>query len=202
MARELMLRMGPESYSLAPVKVERRKIYGWTELRVIDSNGEVCRNASLDSNGVTVIPAGATKIGMVDDDGKWMDKSELRPVHSDGTEAELIPSSFESGIVLEKKATAEEYLDLITTSVYVLNGEGAEDLAKKIGDDIFSFRFNYTADYEDSPAFLISNGEAVFIITGQNAKYEYLSLEEKSDLDIDEEETDECDLDDLDFNMM
>ena len=202
MARELSISLGGATYNLAPVKVERRKVYGWTELRAIDSEGDLCRSASLDSNGVTVIPTGAIKLGIIGEDGKWLDKSELQPVHADGTRANLIQSSFDTGINLDKKASAEDLLDLLATSVYVLDGEGAGDLAVKTENDIYSFRFNYNADYEDSPAFLVSNGQQVFIIVGRKAQFEFLSLDEAGDLNLEEDEPDEFDLDDLDFSMM
>ena len=202
MARGISLKIGGDCFNLAPVKVERRKMYGWTEVKVWDSNQGECRQVNLDANGVTVIPSGAIKQGILGDNGKWVEKTELQPVHADGTKAELRPSSFDTGIVLNTKASPEDYLDLLVTSVYVLNGEGSEDLAKKVGNDIYSFRFNYRSDYEDSPAFLLSNGQSVFIVTGQNAKYSFLSLEESGDLTVDEEETDDFDIDDLDFGMM
>ena len=179
MARELSINLGNASFHLAPIKVERRKVYGWTELRAYDPDGELCRNASLDSNGVTIIPTGAIKLGIVGEDGKWLDKSELQPVHADGTKADLIQSSFEKGIILDKKASAEDLLDLLVTSVYVLDGEGINDLAEKTASDIYSFMFNYNADYEDSPAFLVSNGQQVFIVVGRKAQFEFLSLDDR-----------------------
>lgn len=202
MARGLSIRLEDATYNLAPTKVERRKVYGWTELRATDSEGQMCRSASLDSNGVTIIPTGAIKLGIVGEDGRWLDKSELQPVHSNGSKAELIQSSFDKGINLDKKASVEDLLDLLATSIYVLDGEGVDDLAKKTENDIYSFRFNYNTDYEDSPAFLVSNGQQVFIIVGRKAQFEFLSLDEAGDLNLEEDEPDELDLDDLDFSMM
>ena len=202
MAKGIQIKLGTDVYSLSPVKVERRKVYGWTELKVLDLNGEPCRQASLDANGTTVIPTGAIKMGIVSEDGKWVDKSELQPVHSDGSKAELCPSSFDTGIILDTKATTEEFLDLLVTAVYVLNGENSEALAQKVGNDIYSFRFNYRADYEDAPAYLISNGQSVFIVAGVKAKFEFISLEEQGNLDTNDDEPDEFDLDELDFSMM
>jgi len=202
MAKGIQIKLGTDVYSLSPVKVERRKVYGWTELKVLDLNGQPCRQASLDSNGTTVIPTGAIKMGIVSDDGKWVEKSELQAVHSDGSKAELCPSSFDTGISLDTKATTEDLLNLLVTSVYVLSGENSGDLAQKVGNDIYSFRFNYRADYEDAPAFLISNGQLVFILAGVKAELEFISLEEQGDLDTNDEEPDEFDLDELDFSMM
>ena len=84
----------------------------------------------------------------------------------------------------------------------MLNGENSEALAQKVGNDIYSFRFNYRTDYEDAPAYLLSNGTSVFIVAGVRAKFEFISLEEQGNLDTNDEEPDEFDLDDLDFSMM
>ena len=202
MAKEISFKLGTDSFTLSPVKVERKKIYGWTEMKVTDTEGGLCRTVSLDSNGITVIPNGAIKMGMLSDSGRWVEKSELQYVHSDGSKAEMYPSSFDTGIILDKKATAEDLLDLLVTSVYVLSGDDAAKMAEKIGNDIYSFRFNYRADYEDSPAFLISNGSTIFILTGRMAKFEFLSLENQGTLDVGEDEAEDIDLEELDFSMM
>lgn len=102
MAKALNLILGGSTFALAPTKVERKKLYGWTELRVTDSDGIVCRQAGLDSNGVTIIPKGATKIGILREDGLWMEKDELQAQHTDGSVAAAIPSSFEADIVLDE----------------------------------------------------------------------------------------------------
>lgn len=39
------------TFALAPSKVERKKLYGWTELRATDTDGYICRQVGLDSNG-------------------------------------------------------------------------------------------------------------------------------------------------------
>lgn len=202
MARELNFKLSNSEFSLIPTKIERRKIYGWTETKAVDSNGNSCMQVGLDSNGINLISSGSIKLGIIGDDGDWVEKSELQAVHSDGTPAELCPSSFDSPIILKDKATNEDLLDLIVSSVYQLSGDSAEECAKIIGNEIYSFRFNYRSDYEDAPAFLISNGKDLFIITGQKANFEYLSLEESANVsDFGEDDVDIED-DELDFSMM
>ncbi len=77
MAKALNLVLGGSKYALTPTKVERKKIYGWTELRATAPDNTVCRQAGLDSDGRTIVPKGATKMGMMTTNGQWMDKSEL-----------------------------------------------------------------------------------------------------------------------------
>lgn len=45
MAKSLNLIIGSNTFALAPTKVERKKLYGWTELRVTDPDGFVCNIA-------------------------------------------------------------------------------------------------------------------------------------------------------------
>lgn len=41
--------MGGSTFAVAPTKVERKKLYGWTELRATDPDGVVCQAAGLKS---------------------------------------------------------------------------------------------------------------------------------------------------------
>ena len=199
MAKALNLTFGGTTYALAPTKVERKKLYGWTELRATDPDGAVCRQAGLDSNGVTIIPKGATKIGMLREDGKWMEKNELQAMHADGSMVEAVASSFDAPINLDHKVEAERLLDCIITSVYQLDGEGAEEFAKAIGTDIYTFPFSYRGGYETADGFLLTNGTTPFIFVGTEAQFEMIGLEEQVVLD---EPDDEVEADDeLDFSM-
>ena len=42
MAKELMFKLGGADYGAAPVKLERKKIYGWTDTVATDKDGNVC----------------------------------------------------------------------------------------------------------------------------------------------------------------
>jgi len=201
MAKPLTLVLGSKRYALAPTKIERKKIYGWTELRAMAPDNTVCRQAGLDSDGRTIVPKGATKMGMMTSNGQWMEKSELEARHADGKKAEFIPSSFDGEIMLMNVVPVEALLDLLVTSVYQLDGEGAAELAAAVGTKIYAFSFNYRADYEAASAFLISNGTVPFILTGELAQFEMIGLEEQAVLDEPDEEV-MIEEDELDFSMM
>ena len=200
MAKNLNLLLSGHTFALAPTKIERKKLYGWTELRATDSDGYICRQVGLDSNGVTIIPKGATKIGMLCQDGNWMEKDELQPVYPDGSVAESIPSSFDTVITLDHKATVEELLDHVISSVYQLGGDEAGELAKALGNDIYSFLFSYRGGYEAADGFLLSNGAVPFIFVGTEAQFDFIGLEEQAVLDEPEDEV-EIEDDELDFSM-
>ncbi len=195
------MKMDGRSYSLLPTKLERRKLYGWTEQRVTEPDGSLCRQAGLNSDGVTIVPQGCTKTGMLREDGQWMDHSELVALHSDGTRAELIPSSFDEEIDLCNRATVEDLLDCNITSVYQMTGDDALALAGKVGDDIYSFNFSYRSGYEPNEAFLLANGALVFIIVGNTGNFTMVGLDEQGTLDSADEEV--ClEDEELDFSMM
>ena len=69
MASALKFRLNGAEYEAVPVKLERKKLYGWTDLVATDASGEVCRKAQLDPDGELLIPPGAVKIGILDEDG-------------------------------------------------------------------------------------------------------------------------------------
>lgn len=200
MAKTLNFSMGINHFALSPVKVERKKLYGYTETQAVDSEGRICQQAGLDGNGMTIVPKGATKVGMLTESGEWMSSDDLQAVHADGRAAELISSSFEEEISLDTQASAEELLRLIIASVYELSGEGTEELAAEVGQRIFRFPFSYKGGYEALTAFLISTGTSVFVLTGELADFPMIGVDDQGVIDEEYEET-EMDDEELDFSM-
>lgn len=200
MAKELEFKLGDHLLSLSPTKLERKKLYGWTEVRATTPDGTLCNQAGIDISGKIIIPKGATKIGMVCEDGLWLENEALVAVHADGTPAEQVASSFDITIELADKATIEDLLDLRVSTVYQLSGEDCEELKTLLGNDIYTFPFSYRGGYETSMAFLLSNGTATYIICGEKVPFEYIGLDEQGVLT----ECEEVDIeeDEFDFGMM
>ena len=84
-------------------------------------------------------------------------------------------------------------------AVYQLSvSEGVTDLRSALEKHpVLYFKFNYRADYEADDAFIIGQGEHVFIITGVLQEFEYALPEKPAFVDAAEEESDSS----LDFNM-
>lgn len=200
MCRNLDFRIGGRSVALAPIKLERKKLYGWTEMRTTTSDGTLCRQAGLDKSGQIIIPKGATKIGIIGEDGSWLEKNELIAVHADGSEATTVASSFDNPIELSQKASAEELLNLRVAAVYQLTGEQGNELCNLIGSDIYYFDFSYKGGYESAKAFILVSGDTPYIITGEEMQFDFIALEEQGVLT----EMEEIDIeeDELDFSMM
>ena len=203
MGKALTFNLNRIEYSLEPVKLERKKLYGWTETLVLDKKGKKCKTALIDQTGTLVIPKGGLSSGILNSLGNWVDKSELIQVDSVGNHAEQIPSSFDSAIELKEKISADEFLEYNITSIYSLKGEeNCPDLIETVTnvEGIFSFEFNFRASYDPSSAFLVESKGELFVLIGQKNEFEYIGLENSGLLDEDDD-SEENDDDELDFSM-
>ena len=84
MAKELIFKLSGTDYGAAPVKLERKKIYGWTNIVATDRDGSVCGSAYLSPDDALIIPSGGLKQGTVSEDGRWVEKGELTAYSEDG----------------------------------------------------------------------------------------------------------------------
>lgn len=198
MARELIFNIAGKDYGAAPVKLERKKIYGWATIVATDKDGEVCSSAYLSPDDALVIPSGGLKQGVVDETGRWVEKGELTPYSEDG--AEPLPtyaSSFDAPIVLKEKATTEEFLDNDWESVYQLVNA---DLAAAVGNDIYKFDFSYRGGTNHNDAYRMATPAGLFLFAGDKQEFPLVSLAEETTIDDTEEPVEE-EIDELDFSM-
>lgn len=199
MVRQLTFRIKRKEYTVIPVKIDRKKLYGWTEIIALDEQGRTCNLVSTDDTGTLIIPKGGTALGMLSSDGKWVERTQLKTVRQDGSEAEIIPSSFSVVIPLKQKVTDEEFLDYSITDFYQLDNV-PDDLLKAIGDDIYTFDYTYLDSYETTPAFLMVADATLFMLLGYKNRFDMLCLGECSVVDDDDDYIEVTD-DDIDFSM-
>jgi hypothetical protein len=204
MAKPLTFKLNNNEYSLEPVKLDRKKLYGWTDTLVLDEKGQECRLVNIDSSGTMMIPAGGIGQGILDDQGLWVDRSELHAFDSDGNPAEKLPASFDAPIELTETVSMEEFLDHYITAIYTMQGEeNCPEFVKSLANGaIHTFDFNYRASFEPSPAFMMENGGELFLLVGKKAEFEFLGLEESGLLDEEEDDDGDTESDDFDFGMM
>ena len=203
MARTLSFSINDAEYRASPTKIDRKKLYGWTEILALDDNGNECKMVSTDESGTFIIPKGGTGLGILSQDGKWVNRSQLQAVNENGEPAELVASSFNVTIRLEQKVTPEEYLNHSITAAYQMD-EADVALIEAIGDDIYTFSYSYRDSYSGSPAFLLTAddpemGKRLFLMIGELNSFEMLKIEEAGIIEEAEEET-EAD-EELDFSM-
>ena len=197
MAKELQFKLNGADYGAAPVKLERKKIYGWTDTVATDRSGDVCNFAYLSPDDALIIPSGGLKQATVNEEGRWVEKSELIAYDEDGNkQLPILPSSFDAPIDLKQKATVEEFLDNDWEAVYLLVNT---DLAAAVGDDIYKFDFNYRASTNHNDGYLINTPGGLFLFAGDQQEFPLVALADETTIDDTEEPEEE--IDDLDFSM-
>lgn len=193
-----------KSWSAGISKVDRNKVYGHVEEIISDSNGELCSVASILEDGQTIIVSGATALKTVDSENKEISKDAIETVNLDGTDAVLVPSSYDTDAVLTP-GTLDDLFNLEITAVYQLvwEDEAAKlDLIAYLGTNkVLKFVFNYRADYEGADAVLITAQNQVFALTGKFLEFQFLEnkqviVPEDTDTDATVEE------DSMDFGML
>lgn len=203
MAKEMIFAIGGKEFAIEPVKIDRKKLYGWREIHAFDDDGNECVLVSTDASGVAIIPKGGIGLGIVSANGQWVERSKLKTVASDGSAAVLYPSSYNTVNMLQNKATEEDLLDCSITSCYHMRDADPE-LAAAIGADIYRFDYCYRDSYETSPAFLLASEIAgkseLFLMVGSQNVFDYIGLEELA-VAVDDEPDDEEENDDIDFGM-
>lgn len=91
MAKVLQFVNGSTLYEAEPVKIERKKLYGYKEISALDSTGNECRQCYLDASGSILIPPGAVKLSALDEEGNTIERSEMILVDTNGNP----PDSFD-----------------------------------------------------------------------------------------------------------
>lgn len=203
MAKTLDFKIKDSIYDLEPVKLDRKKLYGWSEKIVLDDEDSECKTLSLYSDLAMIIPKGGVGLGSISKSGLWVEKSDMVYVDENGEPATLVPSSFDGEVELNNSVSLELFLEHNITSVYSLQGEeNHPEFVKAIQEnkEIFTFEFNYRADYEGDPAFLVENEGEVFVLVGKKIEFEFCGLDESGVLDV--QETEDIEEDEFDFSMM
>lgn len=198
MAKEPVFIYKDHSFAASFVKLERDKVYGWTETKYKDYNDIPCTFITILDDGKTMVGTGGIALKNIDTSGNEIDKGTLIARYSDGTEAVLIPSVFDKETILDDTKSIQDYLDMDVKAVYQLRITEAESIINVLKEKkVLYFTFNYRAGYEVDDAFLISQGENIFAVIGKMTHFQYSALEIPTVLDDSSDENS----DDLDFNM-
>lgn len=198
MARTLTLQLGGSEFPVAPTKIDRSKLYGWTETVAVDTEGNPCELALVDQTGTMLIPKGGTGMGLLIEDGTWVDRATLAPVDAAGAPVALHPSSYDAPVQLGVKVSPDDVLDVNVSGVYQL--DATAELVAAIGSDIYSFEYFYRAGPTGSQAFVLASNDTAFLLVGQRSVFEFIGLDAAADVDA--EDADDEELDDLDFGML
>ena len=204
MGKNLHFVIEGKSWSAGISKVDRNKVYGHVEEVISDSNGELCTVASILDDGQTIIVSGATALKTVNSDNREVSKDTIKTVNLDGTDAVLVPSSYDTDAVLTP-GTLDDLFNLEITAVYQLvwDDEAAKlDLISYLSTNkVLKFVFNYRADYEGADAVLITAQNQVFALTGKFLEFKFL---ENKQIIITEDSEAESNVEEdaMDFGML
>ena len=177
MAKAIQFAADNLKFAAALTKIDRDKVYGFIEVKVNDDKGNPCSMGSLLDDGRTLVLNGATALKTVDSKYNELDKKTLKVVYQDGTDAVLVPSSYEGEVKLIE-CSMDDLFNLEISSVYQLDFEDAEQkkaVSEFLGTGkVARFVFNYRADYEGADAIIISNANGIFALTGRIIDFPYL----------------------------
>lgn len=207
MPRALKFSFNENEFDCELNKIDRSKLYGSVDVETRDIDGNRCGLATLANDGKTLIPYGGTAFGYINDEGLWIERSDLSPVNMNGESLPLLQSSFDQTIELKEKVSLEEFLDHGARLCYSLGVDAAFEpaLLKELVDGaIYSFDFLYRDGVTADPAFILATpDENIWMMVGSQSKINFIGLDQaavcfNSDLgDEDEEEIDE-----FDFEML
>ena len=196
MAKVLQFMNGSTLYVAEPVKIERKKIYGYKEISALDSTGNECRQCYLDASGSILIPPGAVKLSALDEEGNTVERNEMILVDANGNPPEYFPSSFDAPVMLEQTVNEEDFLDHLWKGVYQIKNT---ELATVVGEKIYAFPFSYRGGHTCDEGFLLAANGECFLFYGEKLEFPFLNAPDSGVLDDVEES---CEDDDFEFDMM
>lgn len=187
---------GESSFDLA--KLDRAKIYGAKRRIFVDAGGQPCTRAALTSDGLYLLQSGMTAQGYFDETGRWVQKSEMAGLDSEGNALPLMLSTL--GVAQEaSEVSPAELLGYSIETTYALQAQTVSPklVALLESGAIVKFPFNYGADYHLETAFLLKNAEGYFCLVGNPVATVW--CEPKAVAVISDDDT--AAVDDLDFDM-
>jgi len=203
MARALNLSFDGNQFALSIQKLDRKKLYGFTQVEVKDEDGKQCELATISDDGKHILPKGSVGYIYLNAKNEYVPSSSIKMVDKDGKPIEKILSSFDVENIELQPAVIEDYLQLYVKAAYQLVPEDEEtDLSGLLESlkkhKVLYFKFNYRTDYDNDDAFLLQSDGHVFMVIGQVSPFEFIGLEKAMD-DLVEDDDDD---DDFDFGML
>ena len=119
MARKATLIFDKLSFSAEFVKVDRKKLYGWSKIVVNDKDKNPCSSASI-ADCSHILPSKSTTLQGFNEKGEYISRSNLVGVDLDNNLVEKVPSTYDIDTEL-KHSTLDKYFSLNVKSVYQLN---------------------------------------------------------------------------------
>ena len=199
MAREIFLNLDKKKSSFEISKIDRKKLYGFKKRLFIDEKGKECSKANLEEETGIVFVNNDMSICYLDHKGNYIEKKDLEAFNENGKKIEKQESTIGKEVNLESMSI-EDALNLKVNSVYILEPKDFDkNLQSKLDKgEIFSFPFNYYADFKLEDAIILKSEKEYFALIGRKTSCHWIG-ENSDDLP---EEVEEFEEDDLNFEMM
>ncbi len=207
MAKPLVFDFEGSPVALSMNKVDRARLYGFKELKVLDEDGAPCELATLGDDGRKLVGRGGTGVGYLTADGNWCDRESLRPVNLEGETIVPVKSSFGSPIPLTKRVSVDQFLDHSIRLIYHLTPDDQPlpaTLQEQLeAGEIFQFPYSYRGGLEADTGFLLANEQNdMFLLVGDGASIHFVGLQQAAAVAGAAEPADEPDADPMDFGMI
>ena len=199
MARELILNLKKKQSTFGISKIDRKKLYGFKKRLFLDEKGKECSKANLEEETGIVFVSSDISSSYLDYKGNCVEKKELEAINDEGKKVKKEESTLGKEVELTS-TSIEEALNLKVNSAYHLEPKDFdEDLKSKLDKgDVFSFPFNYYADFKLEDGILLKGEKDYFALIGRKTNCNWVG-EHSEDLP---EEAEEFEDNDLDFEMM
>ena len=199
MAREILLNLNKKKSSFAISKIDRKKLYGFKKRMFLDEKNKECSKANLEEETGIVFVNSDISSCYLDHKGNYIEKSDLEAINENGKKVKKEDSTIGKEVDLNS-ITTEDALNLKVNSVYHLEPkEFDKNLKSKLDKgEVFSFPFNYYADFKLEDGIILKSEKEYFALIGRKTSCHWVG-ENSDDLPEDVEEFED---NDLDFEMM
>ena len=199
MAREILLNLNKKKSSFVISKIDRKKLYGFKKRLFLDEKGKECSKANLEEETGIVFVNSDISSCYLDHKGNYIEKSDLEAINVNGKKIKKEDSTIGKEVNLNS-ITTEDALNLKVNSVYHLEPkEFDKNLKSKLDKgEVFSFPFNYYADFKLEDGIILKSEKEYFALIGRKTSCHWVG-ENSDDLPEDVEEFED---NDLDFEMM
>ena len=199
MARELILNLDKKKSSFKISKIDRKKLYGYKKRIYLDEKNKECSRANLEEEtGIVFINSDISSC-YLDPKGNFIEKKDLDAIDDEGKSVKKEDSTLGKEVSL-KSISIEDALNLKVNSVYRLEPTKFDsELKTKLNKgEIFSFPFNYYADFKLEDGLILESENSYFALIGRKHTCNWIG-ENSNEIP---EEIEEFEDNDLDFEMM
>ena len=199
MAREILLNLNKKKSTFEISKIDRKKLYGFKKRLFLDEKNKECSKANLEEETGIVFVNSDISSCYLDHKGNYIEKSDLEAINENDKKVKKEDSTIGREVNLNS-ITTEDALNLKVNSVYHLEPkEFDKNLKSKLDKgEIFSFPFNYYADFKLENGIILKSEKEYFALIGRKTSCHWVG-ENSDDLPEDVEEFED---NDLDFEMM